>query len=590
MACYAKRGFSGSLLVSAQAALEWRADSTIRTCNYMSNAATLSQTSTAQDGDGRSTTFKGLLILCAALLLLAAGASAWFYAGANPAPSEARSLAEGWAVRLAWVPRSGLVVPVLGALSLAGGVFGLVLQQSRAKLLRQLAAERQKSDSHLKRVAGLQVLLAELRQTKEDLVQWRLESEKQYETLAAEKARIEEELNKRTCAEKAMAQKRQELESSKNVLELHVQARKQELQHLQRRYELILNSAGDGILGLDVDGRATFVNPVVAKLTGWPIGDLIGKPVEGLLFPVSSGPKPSAGCHPEEQVFCRQDGSRFPVECVKTPINESDRVVGSVLVFKDITERKRVEETLTQRAAELTRSNAELEQFAFMASHDLQEPLRKIQAFGDRLKLKCDSAQAPETRDYLDRMQNAAARMRTLIDDLLAFSRVMRRSEPFVPVDLGRVTREVLGDLEVRIEKTGAKVEVGELPTIDADATQMRQLILNLLTNALKFQPPGGTPVVKIAARALSAASGEPRCEISVRDNGIGFEEKYLDKIFAVFQRLHGRSEYEGTGVGLAVCRRIVDRHHGNITARSQLGQGATFLVTLPVKQAASTP
>jgi two-component system, NtrC family, sensor kinase len=130
-------------------------------------------------------------------------------------------------------------------------------------------------------------------------------------------------------------------------------------------------------------------------------------------------------------------------------------------------------------------------------------------------------------------------------------------------------------------------VEVGELPTIDADATQMRQLILNLLSNALKFQPPGGTPVVKISARALSAPSGEPLCEISVQDNGIGFEEKYLDKIFAVFQRLHGRSEYEGTGVGLAVCRRIVDRHHGNITARSQLGQGATFVVALPLKQVA---
>ena len=553
----------------------------------MSNAATLSENSTTPDAVGHSTFLRGLVIFCAALLLIAAGASAWFYSGANPVPLEAKGIVDGWAARLAGARPIGVVVPV-GALSLAAGVLALVLLRSRTKLHRQLVAERLKSDSQQQRVAGLQALLAELRQTKEDLVQEQAERVKQSETLAAEKTRLEEELNKRTRAEKALAQKRQELESSKNVLELHVQARKQELQHLQRRYELILNSAGDGILGLDVGGRATFVNPVVAKLTGWPITDLLGKPAEGILFPVAGkGKDPTVSGRPEEQVFCRRDGTRFPVECVKTSINENGQVVGSVLVFKDITERRRVEETLTQRAAELARSNAELEQFAFVASHDLQEPLRKIQAFGDRLKLKCDSTQPPETRDYLDRMQNAAARMRTLIDDLLAFSRVMRRTEPFVPVDLGRVTREVLGDLEVRIEKSGAKVEVGELPTIDADATQMRQLILNLLSNALKFQPPGGTPVVKIVARALSAPSGEPLCEISVQDNGIGFEEKYLDKIFAVFQRLHGRSEYEGTGVGLAVCRRIVDRHHGNITAQSQLGQGATFLVTLPVKQVA---
>src|SRR5205823_1550908 len=145
-----------------------------------------------------------------------------------------------------------------------------------------------------------------------------------------------------------------------------------------------------------------------------------------------------------EQVFYRKDGSCFPVECVKTSINENDRVIGSVLVFKDITERKRVEEAMAQKAAELSRSNAELEQFAFVASHDLQEPLRKIQAFGDRLKTKCEGAIAAEAKDYLERMQSASARMRTLINDLLAFSRVIRSSEPFVPVDLGVVTKEIL--------------------------------------------------------------------------------------------------------------------------------------------------
>jgi light-regulated signal transduction histidine kinase (bacteriophytochrome) len=257
-------------------------------------------------------------------------------------------------------------------------------------------------------------------------------------------------------------------------------------------------------------------------------------------------------------------------------------------MFKDITERKRADSVLAQKAAELSRSNAELEQFAFVASHDLQEPLRKIQAFGDRLKAKCNGGLGPDATDYLERMQSASARMRRLIDDLLAFSRAMRSSEPFVQLDLAAVAREMIGDLEVRIEKTGAKVEVGELPGIQADPMQMRQLLLNLISNALKFQPAGATPHVKIAARTLPAdpAGAKPEmCELTVQDNGIGFDEKYLDRMFAVFQRLHGRTEYEGTGVGLAVCRRIADRHHGTITARSQPGQGASFVVTLPIRQ-----
>jgi signal transduction histidine kinase len=139
--------------------------------------------------------------------------------------------------------------------------------------------------------------------------------------------------------------------------------------------------------------------------------------------------------------------------------------------------------------------------------------------------------------------------------------------------------------LEVRIEKSGAKIQVGELPVIAADPMQMHQLLLNLLSNALKFQPPGGIPVVKVRSRRFTALSGEQFCEITVEDNGIGFDEKYLEKMFAVFQRLHGRSEYEGTGVGLAVCRRITDRHHGTITAKSQPDQGAAFIVTLPMNQ-----
>jgi PAS domain S-box-containing protein len=397
------------------------------------------------------------------------------------------------------------------------------------------------------------------------------------------------ELEQLKKAERAFSQLRQELESSKTVLELHVEERSQELQRLQRRFELILNSAGEGICALDLSGRATFVNPAVARITGWPSNELIGK-TEREIFG-ENGPDSettlirTAG----ERMFYRKDGTCLPVEFVKTPINENGLMIGAVLIFKDITERKRVEETIAQKADELTRSNAELEQFAFVASHDLQEPLRKIQAFGDRLKLKIGETFPQEAQDYLQRMQNAAARMSTLINDLLTFSRVFRRTDPLVQVDLASVVRGVISDLEVRIEKSGAVLDVGELPTIEADPMQMHQLLLNLVSNALKFQPPGSAPQVSIRSRKFSSSSGEPHCEISVQDNGIGFDEKYMDKIFAVFQRLHGRNEYEGTGVGLAVCRRITDRHHGTVTARSQTGKGSTFTITLPIKQPPAT-
>jgi two-component system sensor kinase FixL len=390
-------------------------------------------------------------------------------------------------------------------------------------------------------------------------------------------------------------------------------ARTQELQKLQRRSELILNAAADGICGFDLNGKITFANPAAARILGLSVEKMIGESADALFPAFKPAPEASAAAsapQPLEVVAPRPDGSVFAAEYVRSPIHEHDRLVGEVLVFKDITERKRAAELLAQRLAELTRSNAELEQFAFVASHDLQEPLRKIQAFGDRLKAKCEEAGLQAGRDYLERMQNAAARMQRLINDLLTFSRVLSRAQPFAPVDLNAVVREVLGDLEVAIEKSGARVEVGPLPTIEGDAVQLRQLLQNLIGNALKFQPPGAKPQVRIEGRVVLQPSGrgdtaiftgraadggtvtlgEEFCELTVQDNGIGFDEQYLDKIFAVFTRLHGRQEYEGTGIGLAVCRRIVDRHGGSITARSQPGRGATFIVRLPLRQNASAP
>ncbi len=261
---------------------------------------------------------------------------------------------------------------------------------------------------------------------------------------------------------------------------------------------------------------------------------------------------------------------------------------GSVATYEDVTDRENTEKALRDYATKLERSNNELQAFAYVASHDLQEPLRKIEAFGDRLKTKCADTLGKDAILYLDRMQNASGRMRALINDLLSYSRITTKANPFVPVDLAALAREVISDLEIRIEETKAKVEVEGLPTIDADATQMRQLLQNLISNALKFQGEAETPHVAVTGRLLSREeagdTSEEMCEIRVADNGIGFDEKYLDRIFAIFQRLHGRSEYEGTGIGLATCQKIVEQHRGSITATSAPGKGATFIITLPIR------
>ncbi len=255
-------------------------------------------------------------------------------------------------------------------------------------------------------------------------------------------------------------------------------------------------------------------------------------------------------------------------------------------------EKDRLLDLLSNSNAKLTRlneklatSNKELEDFAYVASHDLQEPLRKVTAFGDRLKAGYSDVLDETGRDYVERMQNAARRMSILINDLLTYSRVSSKAQPFAEVDLEETVREVLEDLEVHIEELNATVQVGPLPCVQADAIQMRQLMQNLISNALKFHKSDTPPAVKIYSRPLdedateATASGSA-VEIVVEDNGIGFDEKHADQIFRMFQRLHGRSEYEGTGVGLAVCRKIAERHGIAITAKGTAGVGARFALT----------
>jgi signal transduction histidine kinase len=250
-------------------------------------------------------------------------------------------------------------------------------------------------------------------------------------------------------------------------------------------------------------------------------------------------------------------------------------------------ERLLAEDAMREYAAELERSNRELQDFANIASHDMQEPLRKIMNFSELLRERYDEGMEEGGRDYLMRMERAALHLYNLINELLAYSRINTRAQPFVQVDLNEITQRVLADLELQIEESKARLEVSELPCLEADPTQMYQLVQNLVSNALKFRKAGCQPVIKISSPDTPAARGkvDGMVLLTVSDNGIGFDEKYLDKIFQPFQRLHPKNEYDGTGIGLAICRKIIERHGGSITARSKPGQGAEFVVSLPASQ-----
>jgi light-regulated signal transduction histidine kinase (bacteriophytochrome) len=236
---------------------------------------------------------------------------------------------------------------------------------------------------------------------------------------------------------------------------------------------------------------------------------------------------------------------------------------------------------LAEKNARLENSNRDLEHFAYVASHDLQEPLRKIQAFSDRVTKQYAGKLDDQGRDYLQRMNGAAARMQRLIEALLSLSRVSTKKNAEELIDLAPLVHEVLGDLEMRIQSTGGKVIVGELPRIEGDPVQIRQLFQNLIGNALKFHRPGEAPVVEVFA--LRRSPGQ--AEIYVVDNGIGFDSKDAERVFLPFHRLHGRSEYEGTGIGLTICQKIVERHRGTIHAESAPGQGSRFVVCLPTQE-----
>ena len=368
-----------------------------------------------------------------------------------------------------------------------------------------------------------------------------------------------------------------------------------ELEKTRDRYSHLYDFSPVGYVTLTEKGIIDEPNLTLASMLGVERGGLIGKPFtrfvleedQDVFYELRHRLLETEEPRTCELRLVKEDGRAFFVnlECMvlKNRGDDSRFIRGAVI---DISERKRAEEKNRLYLGQLERSNKELQEFAFIASHDLQEPLRKIQSFGDLLVVEYSDSISEEGRDFLVRMQQAAARMRVLIDSLLAYSRVSTKIMPFSKVDLGEAVEEALTNLSVLREETNGSVEVGELPTVEGDKIQMTQLFQNLIGNALKYHRKGESPRVKIHSRLVREDRSDKGdiYEIRVEDDGIGFDEAYLSKIFSPFQRLHGKSEYEGVGVGLAICRKIVERHHGHITAKSRPGSGAVFLVTLPGK------
>jgi PAS domain S-box-containing protein len=368
---------------------------------------------------------------------------------------------------------------------------------------------------------------------------------------------------------------------------------------LERREALlqtVLETMGEGVVAASATGEFLVFNRAARELLGSD-GDMGPAAVELAEMALHTDPQVwPAGERTLERalrgesiddldICLRRGASRDSrwVSVFARPLSLPAGLNGSMLVLRDVTERRLAQERVTQTARELERSNRELTEFAAVASHDLRAPLRSVTSFVSLIEEDYGDAFTDEGRTYLSRIKAAVARMTGLIDGLLELARVRAKGEPFVPVALGDVAQEVVADLTHGLAESGGTVVIGPLPTVEADRLQMRQLLQNLIGNAIKFRRPGVAPRVEVTAGPAPRGEAEDVVwELRVADNGIGLEPAHAEKIFKPFERLHGHASYEGSGLGLAVCARIVERHGGRIRAEGQPGVGTTLIATIP--------
>ncbi len=375
----------------------------------------------------------------------------------------------------------------------------------------------------------------------------------------------------------------------------------------------ILDIADDAIITVNAAQAITMFNRGAERIFGYKVDEALGRPLEillpdrfrnshhGLVEGFAVAPDAARVMAERREIYGRRkDGSEFPAEASIAKLVLDTGLVFTV-ILRDVTARKAAEEALqrahdeleirvrertaelrdsnrrlAQQARELARSNADLEQFAYVASHDLQEPLRMVASYTQLLVKRYRGRIDADADDFLNYIVDGALRMQRLINDLLAFSRVGTRGRELEPTPLAAVMQRVLANLKAAIDESGAAIRVDDLPTVWADATQMELLLQNLVSNGIKFRREA-PPMIRIAA-----LRGEGEWQLSVADQGIGIDPQYAERIFVIFQRLHTAADYPGTGIGLAICKRIVERHGGRIWVSAEAGSGSSFCFTLP--------
>jgi PAS domain S-box-containing protein len=378
-----------------------------------------------------------------------------------------------------------------------------------------------------------------------------------------------------------------------NTMADELQQSLQDMEHAQQKFKSLLESAPDAMVIVGQDNLIQLVNKQCENIFDYTKADLLGqKPA--ILFPEKYRNEATAEFFTElkkgktdalELICCRKNGEDFPVEISMRPIDTEDGILLSVAI-RDISEKKRLEmeileanitleKKVSQRTSELKSKNRELEQFAYVASHDLQEPLRTTSSFLALLRKQYYGQLDEKADKYIDYITQASDRMKTLIMDLLDYSRLGREKE-LVKLDCNLVINEVIADLENVIRENNAEVQINALPVVNAYPTELKLLFQNLISNSIKFKKQDVSPVIKI-----SAAQHHGSWQFAVNDNGIGIEKQYQEKIFIIFQRLHNRSEYDGSGIGLAHCKKIVEMHRGHIWVDSEPGNGSTFHFTI---------
>lgn len=362
---------------------------------------------------------------------------------------------------------------------------------------------------------------------------------------------------------------------------------REDAEEAQSLLSIMAKYSEDALIGKTLDGIITSWNPSAEKMFGYLANEAVGKPITLIFPPDRIG---------EEQIILRRvqengiienyetvrltkDGKYINVSVTICPIRDlSGNIIGLASLKRNISKRLEIEAALKDYMQRLERSNRELENFAFVASHDLQEPLRKIQTFCDILRSKFEMVLGEKGKYYLFRIINTANRMSILLRALREYSGISSPSIPFRPIDLTQVVHDSISKMSLEIEKAGARIEIGDLPVIEADPDQIGIIVQNLVMNSITFHQEGKRSEIKI----YGSVKGDV-CELLFQDNGIGFEQRYAELIFRPFQQLNLKGDNEGVGIGLTICRRIVQRHGGTITAKSNTAKGATFIIRLPV-------